>query len=84
MMPDDMAIKVLKMRAGFCSWGHVMERFGSHYSTVGGLRNALKRWGIRRSVEIGWAFPHRNSKGKHPNVTPPPQWKETLQLMQGS
>ena len=81
-MPDDMAIKVLEMRAGFCSWGHVMERFGSYYSTANGLRGALKRWSIRRNVEIGWAFPHRKGKGWQMHICPPANWKETLQNVQ--
>jgi len=79
MMADDMALKILKMRAGLCSWAHVMERFGSHYTTANGLRGALKRWSIHRGCEISWAFPHRGSKGKHLNVIPPPRWEDEIQ-----
>ena len=77
-MTDDMAYKILEMRAQLCSWPHVMERFGSGYSTVSGLRSALKRWAGKKDLEIGWAFPRRQGSGWQMHITPPADWKQAL------
>lgn len=79
MMADDMALKILKMRAGLCSWAHVMERFGSHYTTANGLRGALKRWSIRKGCEISWAFPRRKGNGWQMHIRPPANWEDEIQ-----
>ena len=77
-MPDDMAYKILEMRSQLCSWAHVMERFGGTYTTVNGLRGALKRWAYKKDLEIGWAFPRRKGTGWRMRIAPPANWKQAL------
>jgi len=78
-MENDVAIKILIMRAHYCTWDDVGERFNQSYSSSVAVRDALKLWGRTHDINISWAFPqvaHKNPEVW--SIEPPKDWLKPL------
>lgn len=74
-MENETAIKILRMRAAYCGWDAVIERFGHLYKSRPRVREALHRWAKAKKVDIQWAFPH----GEAWDIVAPDNWQKELE-----
>ena len=77
-MENDIAIKILIMRAHYCCWDDVAERFNQSYSSSVAVRDALRLWGKNHDIDISWAFPQSNSGNDVWSIEPPKDWLKPL------
>ena len=83
-MENDQAIKILRMRASFCSWEDAGERFNQSYASPTAVRESLKLWGKNNKVDIDWAFtPYMQGRDSPWNLQPPDGWLAELQKKLG-
>ena len=62
-MENDMAIKILRMREHYCSWGDVAERFNQSYPSQERVRDSLKHWAKSHDIDVTWAYPQLTNNG---------------------